>query len=221
MIISAFKNLRIRTKLIGVTLFIVLLSLLGVSFLSINQFGKALRNAADDDLEHLVSNIYSMCQVQQETISRLNGHFEGDYDPVVKEKSTQSLKSTIKDIKVGKTGYVYIIDSSGFLKIHPAIEGENILGSRDSSGFMYIEAMTSEALNLGDGALATIRYPWLNPELGETVSRQKIAKYTYFWVSQRTLERTLHRYTLYHCRQICRFLSQWCSQSFLHHFLGN
>ena len=180
MLISAFKNLRIRTKLIGVTLFIVLLALLGVSFLLTDQFGKALRNAADEDLEHLVGNIHSMCKVQQEMIYRLNGDGLKSPADAVKEKSTQSLKTAIKGITVGKTGYVYIMDSSGFLKIHPAIEGENIIGSIDSSGFRYIEAMTKEALKLGDGALATIRYPWINPELGETSPRQKIAKYTYF-----------------------------------------
>ena len=181
MIKTFIKSLRIRTKLIGITLIIVLLSLLGVSNLLVDQFGKALRNAADEDLGHLVSNMYSMCKVQQEMISRLNGDiFESPGHTVIKEESTQSLRNAIKDIKVGKTGYVYIMDSSGTLKIHPAIEGENIIGSKDSSGFMYIGAMTNEALKLGDGVLSTIRYPWLNPALGETAPRQKIAKYTYF-----------------------------------------
>ena len=66
MFIPLFRDWRIRAKLISVTLFLVLLPLLCVAFLSLNRFGKALRNASEEDLEHLVKNIYSMCKVQQE-----------------------------------------------------------------------------------------------------------------------------------------------------------
>ena len=81
---------------------------------------------------------------------------------------------------MGDTGYAYTIDSRGILRVHPAKEGENILDSTDSAGFKYIRAMIKEALVLGDGKVGTIRYPWMNPELGETKPRQKLAKFIYF-----------------------------------------
>ncbi|MBN2125189.1 MAG: Cache 3/Cache 2 fusion domain-containing protein [Deltaproteobacteria bacterium] len=320
MMIPSFRNLRIRAKLISVTLFVVLLPLIGVSYLAMDRFGTALRSASEQDLDHLVRNIYSMCKIQQEmvqikVISDLNVarcvlyhygqeievvdgeriHFDavdqftgeripvdvplwklggvplslntsyvdevqslvsgtctvfqriqGDrllristnvidqggnravgtfippespvaqdilsgrtyhgrayvvddwyitaYEPIrsrtgevigalyvgVKEQSALSLRGEIKDIRVGETGYVYIIDSKGNLKIHPAKEGDNIIDSRDSSGFEYIRAMIRDSLTLPDGAVGTIRYPWVNPELGETVPRQKLHKYIYF-----------------------------------------
>ena len=320
MIIPPFRNWRIRTKLINLTLFVVLLPLLCVAFLSMDRFGKALRNASEEDLEHLVRNIYSMCKIQQEMVqqkvisdlnvareylfyhgrritidereqvtydalSQVNGELlrvtvptwrigryrlsgnnhivdevqrlvsgtctvfqriEGDhllristnvmdkdgnravgtfipgnspvaraiisghtyrgrayvvddwyisaYEPLlgvdgtvigalyvgVKEQSAYSLKDEIKQIKVGKTGYVYIMDSTGLLKIHPAKEGDTILASRDSSGFEYIRAMVQDSRSLLQGEVGTIRYPWVNPELGEENPRQKISKYTYF-----------------------------------------
>src|SRR4030042_1623813 len=68
MIIPAFINLRIRAKLVSVTLFLVLVPLLCVAYLSLDRFGKSLRFAAEEDLEHLVRNIYSMCKVQQEMV---------------------------------------------------------------------------------------------------------------------------------------------------------
>ena len=312
--------MRIRTKLISVIIFLVLFPLLSVSILAIIRFNHALRNASDEDLEHLVRNIYSACKVQEEMLqmkvdSDLNvardilfsygseitvipdrsvrldavnqttdnrfpvqvpfwkigdmpitldnrivddvqklvgssctifqrieeNHFlriattivtrkgkraigtfipsdsavsrallDGRsyrgrayvvdnwyitaYEPLrdrngkvigalyvgVREQSSQSLKDEIKKIKVGKTGYVYIIDSEGTLKVHPAKEGTNIIDSRDPSGFAYIRAMIEEALKLPPGAIGTIRYPWVNPELGETKPRQKIHKYIYF-----------------------------------------
>ncbi|MBL7175040.1 MAG: Cache 3/Cache 2 fusion domain-containing protein [Desulfobacteraceae bacterium] len=320
MIIPSFRNLRIRTKLISVTLFLVLLPLICIAYLSMNRFGEALRNAAKEDLGHLVMNVYSMCKVQQEmvqmkVVSDLNvareilyrhgseieivtekkilfnainqftndafpvtvpfwkvgdiplskdnyfvdevrnlvggtctifQRIEGDrllristnvigrdgkrgigtfipsdspvaqaivagrsyrgrayvvddwyitaYEPIksrdgtvigalyvgVKEQSAYSLRDEIKGIKVGDTGYVFIIDSKGYLKIHPAREGENVLGAKDSSGFEYIHAMIQDSLSLEENEVGTIRYPWINPELGEKRPRQKITKYTYF-----------------------------------------
>ena len=320
MFIHQFKDWSIRTKLISVTLFVVLVPLLCVSFISLNRFGKALRSASEDDLEHLVRNIYSMCKVQQEMVQTkvssdlnvarellyLHGraieivpekkiHFNavnqftgeqypvnvpfwtlGDmpisrdthfvdearrlvggtctifqridgnrllristnvlgkdgkravgtfipsespvakailagrsykgranvvddwyitaYEPItgrngavigalyvgVKEQSSDSLGDEIKRIRVGDTGYVYTIDSKGNLKVHPAKEGENIIDSKDSSGFTYIHTMIQDALSLGEGEVGTIRYFWINPELGEKKPRQKISKYIYF-----------------------------------------
>ena len=70
MFIPLFRDWKIRTKLISVTLFVVLFPLLCVAFLSMNRFGKALKNASDEDLEHLVRNVYSMCKVHQEMVQK-------------------------------------------------------------------------------------------------------------------------------------------------------
>ncbi len=320
MFLPLFRDWSIRAKLISVTLFVVLLPLLCVAYLSIDRFGKALKGAAEDDLDRLVKNIYSMCKVQQKMVQiqltsdlnvakellyrhgreiqiapgellRINavdqvtkekhpvlvtpwrvgdisltsgnyfvdevqrlvggtctifqriegnrlvristnvigkrgkratgtfisakspvtqailaGHsyrgraYVGDdwyitaYEPItnhngtvigalsvgVKDPGAHSLKEEIKKIKVGDTGYVYVIDSKGILKIHPVKEGENIIDSKDSSGVKYIRNMITDALALGGGKVGTIRYPWINRELGEKSPRQKITKYTYF-----------------------------------------
>lgn len=159
--------MRIRAKLFSVTIIIVLLPLLVVASLSMGRFRTALRNASEEDLEHLVRNIYSMCKVQQGM-----GHS--------KEQGAYSLKDEIKGIKVGKTGYVYVIDGKGILIIHPAKEETNIIDSIDSSGFEYIRAMVDNAITLSSEEVGTVRYQWINPELGETKPRQKINKYIYF-----------------------------------------
>lgn len=320
MTLPSFGNMKIRNKLITVTTSLVLLPLLAVAFLSLAQFGKALREASEQDLDHLVRNTYSMCKIQHESVQkkvkinlnvakeiiygqgkairisaekkvkfnayneeikeaiplevpyieigsvpltdnsqladevfrvsggmcailqriegdrflltstnitnkvgrRAAGHFitaenpiaeailkgvsyEGDAymvndwyitacEPItdngdrvvgalwvgIKEQSSESLKSTIKSIEVGKTGYMYVINSKGVLKIHPAKEGANIINSRDSSGVAYIRLMINNAMTLPHGSVGTIRYPWINPELGEKTPRQKIIKYAYF-----------------------------------------
>ena len=98
----------------------------------------------------------------------------------IPERGAVALKGAIKSIKIGKTGYAYIIDSSGRLVVHPAKEGETILEDRDSTGFQYIKEMIRRAPQLGPKQVGTIRYPWANAELGESVPRMKINKYVYF-----------------------------------------
>lgn len=98
----------------------------------------------------------------------------------IPEQSALSLKTAIKSIKIGKTGYAFIMDSSGNLVVHPVKEGENILEVKDSSGFAYIKEVTKKAVQLKENEVGTIRYPWLNVELGEKIPRMKINKYQYF-----------------------------------------
>jgi methyl-accepting chemotaxis protein len=89
-----------------------------------------------------------------------------------------ALKTKIKAIKVGDTGYFFVLNSApgknyGDLLVHPAKEGANILGSRDSDGREFIK----EILEKKNG---TITYPWLNAEQGETQPREKIVAYGAF-----------------------------------------
>lgn len=87
-------------------------------------------------------------------------------------KELDSLKKEIRSLKVGETGYYYVLDSSpnelGTLVVHPAKEGANILSAKDASGREFIR----EILEKKSGS---ITYPWMNAELGETSSREKLA----------------------------------------------
>lgn len=85
------------------------------------------------------------------------------------------LKDTIRSIKVGETGYFYVLDASqssrrGELIVHPASEGKNLLEAKDAEGREFIREM----LDRGEGV---IQYPWINASLGETVSREKVVAY--------------------------------------------
>jgi len=82
------------------------------------------------------------------------------------------LKEKIRSIKVGKTGYIYALDAregkeSGKLQIHPVKEGTNVIDSKDSNGHEFIREMLKQK----EG---TMRYPWVNTELGETTPREKM-----------------------------------------------
>ncbi len=88
------------------------------------------------------------------------------------------LKDKIRALKVGQTGYFFVLDARpgkqyGTLLVHPLKEGQNILGAKDDDGRPFIREM----LEKGEGV---IRYPWLNKEKGETVAREKLAAFQTF-----------------------------------------
>lgn len=85
------------------------------------------------------------------------------------------LTKHIKAIKIGDSGYFYVLDatpgpSRGTLVVHPAKEGANILDEKDSSGHQFIREML-------DTQRGEIRYPWANVELGESNPREKIVMF--------------------------------------------
>ena len=90
--------------------------------------------------------------------------------------SLDYVKQTVKQVKLGRTGYVYVLDASpgpaaGTLLIHPASEGKNIADATDSDGKPFIR----EILERRNG---TILYPWKNT--GETAARDKIVVFNEF-----------------------------------------
>jgi methyl-accepting chemotaxis protein len=90
-------------------------------------------------------------------------------------KDMAVLRDRIRAMKVGDTGYFFVMDAKagktyGDVVVHPAKEGKNILDSRDASGRQFIREM----LTTGEGV---ITYPWQNAEKGETSPRDKIVAY--------------------------------------------
>ena len=90
----------------------------------------------------------------------------------------KALRDKIFALKIGETGYVYVLDAKpgkdlGNLVVHPEKAGENILAAKDSSGHAFIK----EILEKKQGV---ITYPWINATLGETVARDKIVAYDHF-----------------------------------------
>jgi methyl-accepting chemotaxis protein-2 (aspartate sensor receptor) len=85
------------------------------------------------------------------------------------------LKDSIRNRKIGKTGYLYVLDATpgahlGDLIVHPALEGQNILASKDSAGHEFIREMLTQRQG-------SIRYPWINAAKGETHARDKVVAY--------------------------------------------
>ena len=100
----------------------------------------------------------------------------------IKQKTvSKSLMDEIQKIRVGKTGYVYVLDSKGNYVVSKdgKRDGESIWNAKDADGRLFIQELIRKAKKAGDGTgIAEIRYPWQNP--GENEIRYKIARLKYF-----------------------------------------
>jgi methyl-accepting chemotaxis protein len=90
----------------------------------------------------------------------------------------KALRDKIRTIKIGETGYVYVLEAKagkeqGGLIVHPAKEGENILAAQDADGREFIK----EIIEKKNGV---ITYPWMSVTLGETSVRGRVEVYNYF-----------------------------------------
>ncbi len=97
---------------------------------------------------------------QVSTTKELTGNFDTmSRNSTEKGRILDILKEQIRKTSVGKTGYMYVIDSKGTLLVHPKREGENI------GSYEFIQ----EIMKTKDGY---IRYPW--------EGRDKVVAYTYY-----------------------------------------
>ncbi|MFO6421778.1 methyl-accepting chemotaxis protein, partial [Hylemonella sp. W303a] len=90
----------------------------------------------------------------------------------------EQLRTTIRSLKIGETGYFFVLDSRpganyGKLVIHPTAEGRAALESKDADGREFIRDM----LERKNG---TIYYPFINEAKGETSPQDKLAAFAHF-----------------------------------------
>jgi two-component system NtrC family sensor kinase len=96
---------------------------------------------------------------------------ETSEDDAFERRSFEALKEKIKGKRVGKTGYIFCMDSKGTFTVHPDDEGRNFINATDLEGNRFIREMCRNRSGW-------IRYPWKN--VGDSAPRMKIVRYEYF-----------------------------------------
>ena len=118
----------------------------------------------------------------------------GNYEPIfdksrrvigalyvgVPQESVAALRQAIIKTKVGKTGYVFVLDSKGNYVISQdgKRDGENIWEAADSNGVKFIQEICNKAVKLKEGEIGEERYAWKNAN--DVKARDKIARLCYF-----------------------------------------
>ncbi len=101
----------------------------------------------------------------------------------VKQESVESLRKAIMNIKIGETGYAFILGGSGaqrgqyIISYKGESDGVNVYDAKDSSGRMIVKEMIDLAKN-ASGKPVYYDYYWKDAK--EKVERKKIVSLLYF-----------------------------------------
>ena len=97
----------------------------------------------------------------------------------VPQESVTVLRESIMKTLVGKTGYVFVLDSAGQYVISKdgKRDGENIWEAKDSNGVLFIQEMCKKAI-ASNGTIVEQRYPWKNAD--DQTARMKVARLIYY-----------------------------------------
>lgn len=202
------SKLRLRWKLLALVLPLVICPIFIVAgvigYIANHQAYLGVTQTSKDDLQHitaftmdLLNSHYQQFQAyKQDKIKNFNRELATltnlSYNLVESEHrqykqgrlsltaAQQEARNALKNVKVGKSGYIYAMTTSGDLKVHIAREGENIYNERDENGRYFIREMCETAKQSKPGEVHFIIYPWRNAALGEKYPRKKIVAYRYF-----------------------------------------
>jgi two-component system NtrC family sensor kinase len=202
------RKRKIRWKLLTITLPLMVLPLVFVGliagYIANEQAQVGIVEASRADLEHvgrftidLLAAHHRQFEVYKEdkrklvlrdleTVTRFAynlvaaQYHQQDAGLLKDSAARQEARRALKGVNIGETGYVYVLDSTGLLHVHPAQEDRNILEARDGEGRYFIKEIIATAKNGKKGEFHTIVYPWRNEVLGEKRSRDKVVVYKYF-----------------------------------------
>lgn len=98
----------------------------------------------------------------------------------IPQENVKSLRHAVVNTRVGKSGYVFVLDSQGNYVIsnNEEQDGKNILNTKDADGRYPIKEICQKALSLQPGQITGQTYYWQNPKDPEP--RLKIARIVYF-----------------------------------------
>ncbi len=115
-----------------------------------------------------------------EPLYDMNHNIIGMIATGIPQDATHVLKQHIMDIKVGATGYVWVLDPDGKYIISKGglRDGEDISQAKDPDGKYFVQEMIKKAMALKGKDITEHYYPWKNP--GDPAPRYKIARIMYF-----------------------------------------
>ncbi len=98
----------------------------------------------------------------------------------IPQEKIDTLRKAIMAVTIGKTGYVFVLDSKGnyIISKDGKRDGESVWEAKDAGGNLFIQEMCKKASALNCGQLGEQRYPWQNKD--EASPREKIARLAYF-----------------------------------------
>lgn len=96
---------------------------------------------------------------------------------IPEQEIQEPLLDTFAKIVIGKTGYIWIVNSKGeyILSKNREMDGKSIWNSKDAEGRYFIQEIINDSKNLKNDEAKIKWYPWVDK--GKDYSRKKLASY--------------------------------------------
>lgn len=179
---GGYLTVSLRNRIIILSLAATLIPVVGLSVLTAIQkrsVSQVMRSELDQKMTTSLStqakDVYALCDTVSRTSQNKNG---------ISKKEFDVIHSAVTQMKVGESGYVFVIKASGEGKGEYVIskdgerDGENIWDAKDADGKTFIQDMIKNSMLQKEGESYIIRYQWLNT--GEKTARTKVTASIYY-----------------------------------------
>ncbi|MDV2684534.1 methyl-accepting chemotaxis protein [Alkalihalophilus lindianensis] len=168
--INKIRNMNIRSKLVIITLLLLLLPSL---IIGITSYFTSKNSLDDVGATKIQNSVYMTAQL----IESVNTEVESgaltleDAQERVKEatlgiRQADGTRPINRNIDLGDNGYIIIYDLSGTLVSHPSIEGESLWDVQDVDGQYF----TQNAIEIAQSGGGFTKYQWALPNDPSTVA---------------------------------------------------
>jgi methyl-accepting chemotaxis protein WspA len=173
-------SLTLKDKIIGLAFLAAALPVMAMFLFNINLARQTDRVTTDTMGSLARSQILSIA-ADAHTLCKTANDLSDDSE---RAGAKAAVREALAARKVGKTGYVWIVEASGknrgtyILSQNGLRDGENIWEFRDASGNAVVQNMVTQATAAPTGQPVLETYQWTNP--GEPAPREKTAALVYF-----------------------------------------
>ncbi len=177
----SIRSLRLRTKITAMGVAVSMLPVLIIVTLiliqersTVSQIVAQLDLQARGNLAGTAKDVYYQCEIQNESLKQTPST----------RMNVPTLRKAVMSIKVGDTGYVYVLGAKGaqrgryIISKDGARDGEDVWETKDADGNLTIQAICAAGLKLSPGEVTFVRYPWKNA--GDTQARWKLVAVAYY-----------------------------------------
>ena len=179
--LKTLRDMRLRTKLLVAYLGLVVLLFTSGGIGAFYLIERTIRHHIENDLRHATGAIISM--VETTALGSIKNYLRAVAESnlemaasihrrfrqgrLTEAEAREEIRSLLLSQTIGKTGYIYCVDSRGVAAVHPNadVEGNNWLQ------FDFVRLQTRKKTGY-------IEYQWQNP--GEPTARPKALYMTYF-----------------------------------------
>lgn len=171
----------IKAKLIAFSLLLLMIPLITLGYLSYQQSKSNLESVGKENLRNSVEMTIAMIEQFNQEVDAGNLSLDEAQEKVkvaiLGEMDSEGKRPINKNIKLGESGYIFVVDQKGNSIAHPNIEGNNVWDEQDDNGVKYMQEIIAKG-NEGGGFAS---YSWPLPNSDQLEEKGVYAETDPYW----------------------------------------